>query len=204
MHPCVCSEVQLVLVEPYTRNVGSPAANTSSKGPVLNNACAMVFWSFDAGFVFGLQTRFMANCLANLSAIDTVVLRACCSSSRASPSIGAGSSPKRSCRGVYPPCLRRRRVSHHSLQETLLTRSVTSLIQRVDLCCPLHQCKPSISRIAPGTFLYEKVTCRRASGLDSSQALQRFSCAIFRTHGCVPRGFNSLTRERLSRCPICR
>ena len=80
----------------HTRNVGSPVANTSSRGPVLDNACTSVH-------------AFMADCcLASLSAIDTVILRFCCSSSNASPSIGADSCPKRSCKGVYPPCLLRR------------------------------------------------------------------------------------------------
>ena len=71
----------------HTRNVGSP--NTSSRGAVLNNACTSVLCSFDA-------TRLMADCcLASLvSAIDTVILRFCFSSSNASPSFGAGSCQK--------------------------------------------------------------------------------------------------------------
>ena len=72
-------------------------------------------------------------CLANLSAIDSVMLRPCCSSSNVSPPIGAGSCPKR------PSVFEKTRVSHHSLQKALVTGSIASLIQCVDVCCPLHQ-----------------------------------------------------------------
>ena len=102
IHLCVCSELPWTLPNrgqrTHTRNVGSPVANTSSRRPVLNNACTSVLCSFDARFGFGLQPRLhMADCcLAILSAIDTEILQFC-SSSHASPSIGAGSSSQVSC-----------------------------------------------------------------------------------------------------------
>ena len=62
--PCSCVSVQNCRrplpnrgQKTHSRNVGSPVANTSSRGPVLNNACTSVLCSFDARFGFGLQPR---------------------------------------------------------------------------------------------------------------------------------------------------
>ena len=59
LHRCVCSECRKHLPnrENHARNFGSPVANTSSRGPVLNNACASNLCSFNVRFGFGLQPR---------------------------------------------------------------------------------------------------------------------------------------------------
>ena len=82
-----------------------------------------------------------------------------------------------------------------------INHELTSSMTTGHWVLPVHAV--NLQNCARNVFSYEEVMCRRAGGLDSSQALQRCSCAIFKTHGCAPRCFTSLTRMRLSRCPIC-
>ena len=118
-HLCVWSEVLWSPVVSWARNPHSEHRLSSNIHVFQKaNVGRCVFDGFCARSTrdsAACNHAFMADwCLASLSAIDSVMLRPCCSSSSVSPSIGAGS-------------------------KTLLTKSVVSLIQSIDVCCPLHQ-----------------------------------------------------------------
>ena len=65
-------------------------------------------------------------CLANLSAIDSAFYR-------------SWLVPEEKLQRSVSFVFKKTRVSHHSLQKTLLTGSVASEIQSIEVCCPLHQ-----------------------------------------------------------------
>ena len=121
---CPCSARQWILVGSLVKNPCLELRLSNTREFLRDGeCCTAILCSFNAG----LSWLTIASPISPPSSR----LRPCCSSSNASPSVGAGSCPRRSCRRLYHPCLRRRvcaitACKRHSWQE-----AARLLVQRI-------------------------------------------------------------------------